>query len=807
MSTFPRSPDAVRERWTAAGAWDGRLLDAWVDAADPARLAVVDGDVRLTYAELADRVARCTAGLRRLGVQPGDVVAQQLPNWWEALVVHLATIRLGAVSNPLMPILRDAEMRFSLRSGGARVLVVPGVFRGYDHAALADRLRPDCPALEHVVVARGGGFDELLATADGGHAEPGRTSGDPVCLLYTSGTESDPKGAVHSHDTLGHEDRSMVAHVQLTPDDVVLSASPVAHVTGVLYGFHLASLLGTAVVFCDVWSPERGWELVTAEGCTVTVAATPFLHGLTHSSARPASSTLRVFGCGGADVPPELVREAARDLDCTVVRVYGSTEIPTVTAGHADDPADLRAETDGRVVGLGELRVVDDDEREVPAGTVGHLRARAPEMFLGYHRLDRQVVDAEGWFATGDLGRVDDAGYLTVTGRSKDLILRGGENISAKEVEDHLYRHPDVADVAVVAVPDPVLTERGCAVVVPRPGATVTLGSLTAFLDGLGIAKQKYPESLVVVDGLPRTPTGKVQKNVLRQQVRLRPDVRALLATFARAGVQTYDRVGLAAAREQVRGAVRLQKPVAEVAGTHDVDAGVPVRVYPGTSGTVLVYLHGGGFVLGDLEVVDRPCRALAAASGATVVSVDYRLAPESPSPGPVHDGLAAVRWARGLGERLVLLGDSAGGALAAAVSAALRDAGEPLPDRQLLVYPTLAPPTDTPSMLAQADGPLMTRRELDWFWGLYLDGADPDPVAAPLLATDLAGLPPTTVVVAELDPLRDEGRAYAARLAEAGVPVELVEYAGAVHGFWWLDKALAQADELTADLARWVQR
>ncbi|SDG98692.1 AMP-binding protein [Klenkia brasiliensis] len=807
MTAFPQATPAARERWTAAGAWDGTLLDAWVDAADPARLAVVDADVRLTYAELADRVVRCTAGLRRLGVGPGDVVAQQLPNWWEALVVHLATIRLGAVSNPLMPILRDAEMTFALRSGGARVLVVPGVFRGHDHTALAERLRPVCPALEHVVVARGGDFDDLLSTADGGHAEPGRSSGDPVCLLYTSGTESDPKGAVHSHDTLGHEDRSMVTHLQLTASDVVLSASPVAHVTGVLYGFHLASLLGTAVVFCDVWSPERGWSLITAEGCTVTVAATPFLHGLTHSPARPATSTLRVFGCGGADVPPELVREATRELDCTVVRVYGSTEIPTVTAGHADDPADLRADTDGRVVGLGELRVVDDEEREVPPGTVGHLRARAPEMFLGYHGLDRDVVDAEGWFATGDLGRVDDAGFLTVTGRSKDLILRGGENISAKEVEDHLYRHPDVADVAVVAVPDPVLTERGCAVVVPRPGATVTLESLTAFLDGLGIAKQKYPESLVLVGDLPRTPTGKVQKNVLRQQVRLRPDVQALVEKFATAGVQTYDRVGVAAARDQVRGAIRLQRPAPDVAGTYDVDLGFPARVYPGTTGTVLVYLHGGGFVLGDLEVVDRPCRALAAASGATVVSVAYRLAPESPFPGPVHDCLAAVRWARDLGDRLVLLGDSAGGALAAAVSTLLRDDGGTLPAAQLLVYPTLAPPTDTPSMLARADGPFMTRRELDWFWDLYLAGAEPGPLSAPLLADDLAGLPPTTVVVAELDPLRDEGRAYAARLREAGVPVELVEYPGAVHGFWWLSRALGQADELTADLARRVQR
>ncbi|MCO7219579.1 alpha/beta hydrolase [Klenkia sp. PcliD-1-E] len=293
----------------------------------------------------------------------------------------------------------------------------------------------------------------------------------------------------------------------------------------------------------------------------------------------------------------------------------------------------------------------------------------------------------------------------------------------------------------------------------------------------------------------------------------MRPDVQYLLETFAAAGVTTYDRVGIAAAREQVRGAVRLQKPPAPVADVHDVDLGdgVRVRVYrPGTAGPVVVYLHGGGFVIGDVEVADRPCRALAAASGATVVSVDYRLAPESPFPGPVLDCLAAVRWVRSarLGDRLVLVGDSAGGALVAAVSRSLRDAGEPAPDAQVLLYPTLAPPTDTPSMLARADGPFMTRRELEWFWGLYLGDSSPtDPLAAPLHAPELVGSPPTVVVVAELDPLRDEGRAYAGRLREAGVPVELVEYPGAVHGFWWLDKRLAQADELTADLARWVRR
>lgn len=287
----------------------------------------------------------------------------------------------------------------------------------------------------------------------------------------------------------------------------------------------------------------------------------------------------------------------------------------------------------------------------------------------------------------------------------------------------------------------------------------------------------------------------------------LRPDLRVLLEKFAAAGVPNYDQVGVAAARDQLEAVVRLQQRRTLADATDHEVAGpagpVPVRVYRPdvvTSGAVVVYLHGGGFVLGSIAAADRPCRGLAEATGCLVVSVGYRLAPETPFPGGLADCVAAVRWATGLGgDRLVLLGDSAGGALVAGVSTALRDGGDRLPDAQVLLYPTLAPPGDSDSMREFADGPMMTRRELEWFWGHYAPGADP--AAAPLLAAGLAGLPATTVVVAELDPLRDEGRAYAARLVEAGVPVELREVPGAPHGFWWLDRALAQADELTAAL------
>lgn len=519
--TFPTIAPGTAARWRASGHWPGRLRDSWLDeaaAGHPDTVAVVDGATRLTYAELAERVGRLTAGLRALGVTRGDVVSLQLPNWWEALAVHLAVLRLGAVSNPLMPILREREMRFALATARSRVLVTPGVFRGFDHAALGARLRADLDDLEHHVVVRGTGdvrFDEL----DGPDptAAPGREPTDPAVLLYTSGTESDPKGAVHCHETLAAEDASMIAHLDLTGADVVWMPSPVTHVTGVLYGFHLATMLATTVVYQDVWDPGAALDLVERERCSVTVAATPFLHGIVHHPDRDAHdlSSLRVFACGGADVPPGLVLEATAALGCLVVRVYGSTEIPTATAGHAADPPGLRAGTDGRVVGAAELRVVDETGTGLSSGTPGMLLARGPELFAGY--LGRpSPFDDEGWFPTGDLGSLDADGFLTITGRSKDIILRGGENLSAKEIEDLLYAHPDVADVAVVAVPDPVLTERACAVVVPRPGTTVTLESLGAFLLGQGVARQKCPEVLRLVEELPRTPTGKVQKFRLR---------------------------------------------------------------------------------------------------------------------------------------------------------------------------------------------------------------------------------------------------------------------------------------------------
>lgn len=529
MTRFPAVDAHGRRAWAETGLWDGRLLDGYVEqqaAASPDRLAVVDGAVRLTYAELQDRIARIATGLRRLGVGHGDVVAMQLPNWWEAMAVHFAVLRLGAVSNPVMPILRERDMAYVIEKGGAKVLVSAAGYRGFDHGALALALARRIPTLDHVVTVRGERagalpFEQLCASADGGDAAPGRTADDPVVLLYTSGTEARPKGAVHSHNTLGYEDRTIIDLYRLGPQDVVWAPSPIAHITGVLYAFHLSTLLGSPVVLQDTWNAEEGLRLIEAERCSFVVAATPFLHGITYSPDLPSrdASSLRIFVCGGADVPPGLIRDAERLLGVRAMRLYGSTEIPTLTSNPADAPLELRATTDGRVIADAEIRVVDEGGAPAPVGTPGRILARGAEAMLGYLDVAVQPFDDGGWIDTGDLGLLDADGYLQIVGRAKDIILRGGENISAKEVEDLLFGHPDIADVAVVAVPDPRLTEKACAVVVPRPGRTVDLPGIVAFLETQSVARQKFPEYLELIDALPRTPTGKIQKFVLRRLV------------------------------------------------------------------------------------------------------------------------------------------------------------------------------------------------------------------------------------------------------------------------------------------------
>ncbi|HEY2302227.1 MAG TPA: AMP-binding protein [Acidimicrobiales bacterium] len=511
--------------WTAKRVFRGRTSGSFLDEcvqAVPDEEALIEGSHRLTYAQLGAASATMAAGLSRLGAGPGDVVTMQLPNWWEASVVYQALCRLGCVVNPVVPIYRQRELGFIIEQATPRAIVIPHRFRGFDYVAMVDQLLAGAGDRPAVVVVRAEGelpegfvAAEALLSGPSSPVPPEAADPDDICLLlYTSGTTADPKGVLHSHNTLVYEVSSIIDICAVDRADTVFMPSPVTHITGFLFGLLMPPMLGMKAVFLDVWDPATAVDVVERETCRFTMGATPFLHGMVDEHLRRGHpSALTLFMCGGADVPPPLVRQAAKVLDAHVARIYGSSEFPTFCCGRPGDDLDVCADTDGMPLGPVECRL--DNETD----GVGELLVKGPELFAGY--LDASLNDAafssDGYFRTGDLASLDSRGAVTIRGRQKDIIVRGGENISAKEVEDVLFSHPLVSEVAVVAMPDPVLVERVCAFVVPVAGGELTLADLVVFLDGVGLARQKYPERLELVAELPTTASGKVQKFVLRQ--------------------------------------------------------------------------------------------------------------------------------------------------------------------------------------------------------------------------------------------------------------------------------------------------
>jgi cyclohexanecarboxylate-CoA ligase len=529
---FPRPPAERRKLFRTCGGWDDEFIDGHVQAARRSRpdsLAVVDGTAALTWSQLDDMVDRTGAGLQAIGVSPGDVVSWQLPNWHEAIIVHHAALRIGAVSNPIVPIYRRREVGYILRTSRTKVFVVPETFRGFSYESMIGELGPELPDLTETVYVRAEpdssrlSFRQLGASDPAGLRKVGRSPDDPALLMFTSGTTAHPKGVVHSHNTLNYENRSIAEVYALGADDRVFMPSPLSHITGMLYGVQLPAMLGIGVVLQDAWDVRRALELISTYGCTFTMAATPFLHGLTYHEdlGQFDVSSLRVFACGGADVPAALIRDAQERLGCWATRVYGSTELPTLSTTAPSGDQERAAHTDGCTIGAATFRILDERDKSVGPGAVGELCVDGPERFLGYLNSSDEAgaFTADGLFRTGDLASADEDGYLTIRGRKKDIILRGGENISVSEIEELLFEHPAVREVAVVAMPDPVMVERACAFVVPQPGRTVELGELTGFLRSSGIAVQKLPERLEIVAELPKTLSGKVQKFRLRQQI------------------------------------------------------------------------------------------------------------------------------------------------------------------------------------------------------------------------------------------------------------------------------------------------
>lgn len=489
--------------------------------------ALVHGTGRETFATLCADAEALALALDELGARPGDVISYQMPNWAETVLIVLAALRLGAICNPIVSIYRSREVGFLLRDAGTRFVFVPETYRGFDFVGMMQPLAAEVGA--RMIVVRGQrpdlpGFAEMLAR---GHAlrqagaEPpmARDPGRDALYLYTSGTEGQPKGVRHSQTTLLSEADSVIRATDLGPQDCLFMGSPLTHITGFSYACIVAPVLGGKTCLLDIWDVNAATALIEREGCTWTVGATPFLQGLLQDPDQAHRiRSLRVFRCGGADVPPEVIRQAqARGI--RAMRTYGCSEHPTISGGVEDDPA-RAATTDGRVHPQNRMRIVDMDNEThlLPPGEVGEIQTQGPEVFLGYvnPELDSRAFTPDGWLRTGDIGRLDVDGYVTVVGRKKDIIIRKGENISAKEVEDLLIEMPQVLQCAVIGVPDVERGEMMVAVCVTEPGTTLTLPQLMAHLAAAGIAQQKFPERLELVDALPMNAAGKITKAALR---------------------------------------------------------------------------------------------------------------------------------------------------------------------------------------------------------------------------------------------------------------------------------------------------
>ncbi|MBU6266627.1 MAG: AMP-binding protein [Sphingomonadales bacterium] len=529
-----RWSDGWAARWKAEGHWTDRTLPEIARetlARDPDKTYQIEGERRMTRAQVWDQSLRLAGFFLDRGLVRGDVISLQLPNWCEAAVIGLAARMCGLVINPIPPIYRGAELAFILADCGAKLIFVPGTFRKHDYVATVQGLRGELPALRDVVVVRDAGdltWDEAIAGPPVDESRlPALDAGDVIIAMYTSGTTGRPKCVLHTQHTYGHRVQAMADSYPIGEDDVAFMPSPVTHITGAIWAFDMPWVAGNVSVLMDVWTPEEGVAAIEQHGCTVTGGATPFLQQMLDvaESAPQRLRSLKLFFCGGTTVSPELIRRASDMLpQAKFFRAYGSTECLTATLGYERE-ADkhLGAETDGEVRHPVQMRIVDGGTgAELPAGAEGEIYLLSPGLCVGYLAAEDNTgnFEPDGFFKMGDLGRRVNGSFLVITGRSKDIIIRSGENISPKEVEDVLYGHPAVAEVAIVAMPSAVTGEKGCAFIIPRAGQSIDLPEIRRFLDAAGLARQKFPEHVVLVDDLPRVPSGKVRKDVLREDAK-----------------------------------------------------------------------------------------------------------------------------------------------------------------------------------------------------------------------------------------------------------------------------------------------
>ena len=548
---FPTFPQEYRRRFIEAGLWLDRTLQSCFDETAqrmPEHVAIVAGERRISFADWADEARRVAAGLVRLGVRKGDIVTVQLPNWPELCVLQIALARIGAVIQPMHMVYREREIESMLGFCDSRAVILAGSHQGFDHAAAVAGMRARLPELAQVITVRadaGGGatYESLLASDAGldAYLEASAIGADDVFYLnFTSGTEGAPKGFLHTHNTLvSVMKRFADMTTQANPasrDDVILANSPMSHSFGHLTTYQVL-LRGVRMVLVERFSPTEILKIIERERVTA-LSGTPahIISLLSHPDLpRTDTSSVKSVGVGGAQCPPEVMKDIQRVFGVKSGNMYGMGENIVHTQVSANDPPEVIRETVGKPVPGAELRIFAADRRtEQPTLGVGEIAYRGPSLFLAYYKNPERTAEtrnADGWFFTGDLGFVDEQGYLHLSGRKKDMINRGGTKIFPKEIEDLLHEHPAILRAAVIGMPDARLGERVCACVELKPGATLTLDEVKVFLEGKRVMKHNVPERLEVMAALPQTPTGKVQKEPLVRAV-----ADKLAAESARAG-------------------------------------------------------------------------------------------------------------------------------------------------------------------------------------------------------------------------------------------------------------------------------
>lgn len=501
-------------------------------SADTVAIYTEDGE-HIRFGAIYDEALALATSLTDLGLKAGDVISFQLPNWREAVAIDIAAVWLGLVVNPVIPIYRDRELTFILADSRSRCLFIPGVYRDFDFPEMIDRLLPQLPDLQHVVRVRdkerGQGalhYEGLISNPSGTLPDKQPTDMNAVkVIMYTSGTTGRAKAVSHSHQSLACAIDNGIDAWALDANDVMLMPSPVTHITGFANGIELAFISDCKTAFMERWDVNNAVayiEQVQATGC---VSATPFLQELVEKAQSDSLDlpSLRFFACGGASVPPSLITDAHRTLaNCRAFRVYGCTEAPLITVGFVEPEQELlAATTDGRINNW-DVLVIDDEGNPVAQGTDGEIIVNGSAMMLGYgeEAQTRQAIDDNGYFHTGDIGHITADNAIVITDRKKDIIIRGGENISAREIEDVLHQHRAISEAAVVAMPHQRLGEGVCVFLVTRASEQLSLAELQPFLEQSGLAKQKWPQRVELCDALEKTASGKVRKDVLRQKVK-----------------------------------------------------------------------------------------------------------------------------------------------------------------------------------------------------------------------------------------------------------------------------------------------